>query len=387
MPGRSRGRRGAGEDDERTMSRINLRLPERLKARVEQAAASEGLSVNAWLVRAAAAALERATRSVERERRAPARRAALHGLGALTRDSTEKDEWTDAHLRHTRTDLRHAGARRRRRPGRRERSHRHGRRRAAERPCEEGRRGRRRADPRRVRERHPAGQGAEGMATVDAVGRQRVDRRARSSCRRARRCAATPASRPSLHRTHRRVPVQDAASATSRSTETGPLELKAGAGDVTVDGSPATAEIKTAPAPSGSAAIDGTAAIKNSNGDTWIGEVTGDARVNAANGAIAVDRRARGVDRQDRQRQRPPRRGRARLVVAQSAFGAIEVGVRDGVAAWLDLEHEVRPRAQRPGRADGRGRTRTPSRSTPTPRWATSRSTARSASGTGEDES
>ena len=41
------------------MSRINLRMPERLKARVEAAAAGEGLSVNAWLVRAAAAAADR----------------------------------------------------------------------------------------------------------------------------------------------------------------------------------------------------------------------------------------------------------------------------------------------------------------------------------------
>ena len=47
------------EGDEGAMSRINLRMPDHLKARIEQAAASEGLSVNAWLVRAAAAALER----------------------------------------------------------------------------------------------------------------------------------------------------------------------------------------------------------------------------------------------------------------------------------------------------------------------------------------
>ena len=41
------------------MTRINLRMPDHLKARVEQAAGSEGLSVNSWLVRAAANALER----------------------------------------------------------------------------------------------------------------------------------------------------------------------------------------------------------------------------------------------------------------------------------------------------------------------------------------
>jgi hypothetical protein len=41
------------------MARINLRLPDQLKTRVEQAADREGLSVNAWLVRAAAAGVER----------------------------------------------------------------------------------------------------------------------------------------------------------------------------------------------------------------------------------------------------------------------------------------------------------------------------------------
>ena len=58
------------EGDEGAMSRINLRMPDHLKARIEQAAASEGLSVNAWLVRAAAAALERTGPSHRRERRA-----------------------------------------------------------------------------------------------------------------------------------------------------------------------------------------------------------------------------------------------------------------------------------------------------------------------------
>jgi HicB family len=58
------------EADEGTMSRINLRMPDHLKARIEQAAGSEGLSVNAWLVRAAAAALERTGPSRRPERRA-----------------------------------------------------------------------------------------------------------------------------------------------------------------------------------------------------------------------------------------------------------------------------------------------------------------------------
>ncbi|MBR7839045.1 hypothetical protein KDL01_37615 [Actinospica durhamensis] len=45
------------EGDEATMVRINLRLPANLKALIEDAAAGGGLSVNAWIVRAAAAGL------------------------------------------------------------------------------------------------------------------------------------------------------------------------------------------------------------------------------------------------------------------------------------------------------------------------------------------
>ena len=46
------------ETDDGAMARINVRLPEQLKARIEEAAAREKVSVNIWLVRAAAAALD-----------------------------------------------------------------------------------------------------------------------------------------------------------------------------------------------------------------------------------------------------------------------------------------------------------------------------------------
>jgi len=44
--------------DDAATSRTTLRLPDQLKARVDEAAAAEGISVNAWLVRAVASALE-----------------------------------------------------------------------------------------------------------------------------------------------------------------------------------------------------------------------------------------------------------------------------------------------------------------------------------------
>jgi len=44
--------------DEAATARINLRVPERLKVRIEAAASAAGLSVNAWLVRVTALAAD-----------------------------------------------------------------------------------------------------------------------------------------------------------------------------------------------------------------------------------------------------------------------------------------------------------------------------------------
>ncbi|HEY0117720.1 MAG TPA: toxin-antitoxin system HicB family antitoxin [Cellulomonas sp.] len=53
--------------DDASTSRTTLRLPDALKARVDEAAAADGLSVNTWLVRAVAAALQpRQRRSAQR---------------------------------------------------------------------------------------------------------------------------------------------------------------------------------------------------------------------------------------------------------------------------------------------------------------------------------
>jgi hypothetical protein len=57
------------EGDESSMVRINLRLPEDLKGRVEEAARQLGLSVNSWLVRAAAAAVQSDPRGHDSDRR------------------------------------------------------------------------------------------------------------------------------------------------------------------------------------------------------------------------------------------------------------------------------------------------------------------------------
>jgi hypothetical protein len=62
-------------------ARINVRLPEQLKAAIEETAAAEGRSVNAWLVRAAAAALQRSDRDQRHEPRGGGERAMQHFTG------------------------------------------------------------------------------------------------------------------------------------------------------------------------------------------------------------------------------------------------------------------------------------------------------------------
>ncbi|TRV72008.1 hypothetical protein FKN01_30735 [Streptomyces sp. 130] len=49
--------------DEGPLARITVRMPERLKQQVDDTAAQEGVSVNAWLVRAAATAVHTARRT------------------------------------------------------------------------------------------------------------------------------------------------------------------------------------------------------------------------------------------------------------------------------------------------------------------------------------
>lgn len=56
--------------DDTVSARTTLRLPDQLKVRVDRAAAEDGLSVNAWLVRAIAADLEpKNRRAAQREAR------------------------------------------------------------------------------------------------------------------------------------------------------------------------------------------------------------------------------------------------------------------------------------------------------------------------------
>jgi hypothetical protein len=118
----------------------------------------------------------------------------------------------------------------------------------------------------------------------------------------------------------------------------GPLQVRIGAGDITVDRVLGRMEAKTGTGAVRLGAVDGPARIRNSNGDTWVGEVSGDLEVRAANGRIAVDRAGASVTARSACGDiRLGEVGRG-SVGASTSMGRVEVGIRRGVAAWLDLQ-------------------------------------------------
>ncbi len=119
--------------------------------------------------------------------------------------------------------------------------------------------------------------------------------------------------------------------------EAGPVHIRTGAGDVWLERALGHAEVTTGTGAVRIGAVDGTAVIKNSSGDTSVGSVTGDARVRAASGSIAIGTSRAAVAAKTAKGDIRLRDVAGGTVVAETAFGAVEVGIGHGVAAWLDL--------------------------------------------------
>ncbi|MEO6456928.1 MAG: DUF4097 family beta strand repeat-containing protein [Chloroflexia bacterium] len=122
--------------------------------------------------------------------------------------------------------------------------------------------------------------------------------------------------------------------------QTGRLNLTNGYGNVTVDRVVGHADITAGSGAVRIREIDGSATIKNSNGNTTIGEVTGELRLNAANGDISIDRTLTLVTAKTAN-------GNIRIgevvrgsILLETAYGKLEVGIREGTAAWLDVSSQ-----------------------------------------------
>ncbi|MYX32226.1 MULTISPECIES: DUF4097 family beta strand repeat-containing protein [unclassified Streptomyces] len=121
---------------------------------------------------------------------------------------------------------------------------------------------------------------------------------------------------------------------------TGPLQLTASHGTVTVDRVEGPAEITTSSGSLRVGTIDGPADMKNSHGTTTVGAALGELRVRGAHGNVDIARAEGSVTAtvaHGNLRVAEVARGAVRL---ETSYGAIEIGVREGTAAWLDVSSE-----------------------------------------------
>jgi hypothetical protein len=118
---------------------------------------------------------------------------------------------------------------------------------------------------------------------------------------------------------------------------TGPLQLTASHGSITVDRVEGMAEITTSSGSMRVGLVDGPAVLKNSHGTTTVAAAIGELRVSGANGDIDIARAEGSVTATTAHgtlRVAEVARGTVQL---ETSYGAIEVGIREGTAAWLDV--------------------------------------------------
>ncbi|MEG3631206.1 DUF4097 family beta strand repeat-containing protein [Streptomyces poriticola] len=127
------------------------------------------------------------------------------------------------------------------------------------------------------------------------------------------------------------------ASGDVRLDTTGPLQLTVSHGSITVDRVEGMAEITTNSGNLRVGVVDGPAVLKNSHGSTTVDAVTGELRVNGVNGGVDIARAeasVTGTTTNGHLRVGDVARGTVHL---ETANGPIEVGIREGTAAWLDV--------------------------------------------------
>jgi DUF4097 and DUF4098 domain-containing protein YvlB len=120
--------------------------------------------------------------------------------------------------------------------------------------------------------------------------------------------------------------------------EAATVRLRTGAGTVTVGRLTGRGDIATGTGTVDIGELDGQVVVKNANGRTRVGTVRGDVRVQAANGAVSFDRvDGSAVVRTANGDVRADGIGSGSVTV-DTGCGAVDVGLREGPAAWLDLQ-------------------------------------------------
>ncbi len=123
--------------------------------------------------------------------------------------------------------------------------------------------------------------------------------------------------------------------------ETARLEARSGMGDVTLTKASGHAEASTGSGDLRIIEVDGSAVLKNSNGETRVGEITGDLRIRSASGDILIDRAHASVDAKTAAGDIRINEVVRDTIDLNTATGQVEVGIREGSAAWLVLNASV----------------------------------------------
>ena len=126
-----------------------------------------------------------------------------------------------------------------------------------------------------------------------------------------------------------------------RLAETGPLNVRNGAGAITVEAVTGAAEVHASSGNIQIGAVDGTADVSSSNGKVRVGAVTGPATVKASNGSVSVDLALSGITAASANGEVRIGEVTRGTVSATSKNGSVEVGVREGSAAFLQLNTGV----------------------------------------------
>ena len=120
-------------------------------------------------------------------------------------------------------------------------------------------------------------------------------------------------------------------------TQTGPANLRSGVGEISVEEISGAGEVTCGSGVVRLGAVDGTADVTNGNGKVRVGVVTGAANVKSSNGSVYVDRALSDITASASNGEVQIREVVRGKVTATSKNGAVEVGVREGSAAWLEL--------------------------------------------------
>ncbi len=126
-----------------------------------------------------------------------------------------------------------------------------------------------------------------------------------------------------------------------RLAETGPLSVRGGVGRISVEAVSGSARVHSASSEIRIGSVDGVAEVSNSNGRVQVGSITGAANLKVSNGSLTVERALSDITAASAN-------GEVRIgevvrgkVSATSKNGSVEVGVREGSAAWLELNASV----------------------------------------------